>query len=76
MVLLLLVLLDSLHLLLILSDLMLLVSDQVTQLHLLLNQVLRLSKRPHKLISFLLLHLIDLVLVSHVDPLQVLFFVV
>ena len=75
MILLLLLLLDQHHLLLILLQLLLLVANQVTELHLLLNQVLGLRERANKLVSLLSLHLMNFVLVPHVDPFEILLFV-
>lgn len=75
MILLLLLLLDQHHLLLILLQLLLLVANKVTELHLLLNQVLGLRERANKLVSLLSLHLMNFVLVPHVDPFEVLLFV-
>lgn len=74
MILLLLLLLDQHHLLLILLQLLLLVANKVTKLHLLLNQVLGLCKRAHKLVSLLSLHLMNFVLVPHVDSFEILLF--
>ena len=75
MILLLLLLLDQHHFLLIFLQLLLLVANKVTELHLLLNQVLGLRKRANKLVSFLSLHLMNFVLVPHVDPFEILLFV-
>lgn len=74
-ILLLLLLLDQHHLLLIFLQLLLLVANKVTELHLLLNQVLGLRERAHKLVSLLSLHLMNFVLVPHVDPFEILLFV-
>lgn len=65
--------LHSLDFLLILSHLVLPVSNEVSKLHLLLNQVLGLGKRPNKLVLFFFLHGKNFVLVSHIYSLQVLF---
>ena len=75
MILLLLLLLDRHHLLLILLQLLLLVANEVTELHLLLNQVLGLGKRANELLSLLSLHLMSFVLVPDVDSFEILLFV-
>ena len=54
---------------------MLLFTDEVTKLHLLLNQVLSLSKRPNKLIPLLPFELMHLVLVANVYSFQISFLV-
>ena len=54
---------------------MLLFTDQVTKLHLLLNQVLSLSKRPNKLIPLLPFELMHFMLVANVYSFQISFLV-
>lgn len=74
MVLLFLVLLDDADLLLILVQLGFLISNQITELHLLLDQVLCLGERADELVSLFLLHDMHLLLVFDAHSLQVLFF--
>ena len=66
-----LVFIDFLNLLLVSLELSFLVTDHITQLHLLLYQVLSLSKGAYKLVSFFPLHLQVLVLLSNSDSCQV-----
>lgn len=73
MVVLLSVLLNKCHLLLVLVKLVLLISDQITKLHLLLYQVFSLGKGADELFSFLFLEIQGVLLVSDVDSLQILF---
>ena len=49
---------------------MLFVTDVITNLHLLFNQVLRLDERPNELFSFLSLQVSDLVLMDNIGFLE------
>ena len=53
---------------------MLTVTDVITNLHLLLNQVLCLDKAADELITFLFLEMSDLVLMDYISDLKLLLF--
>lgn len=74
MMILLLLSLHQLNLLPILGHLVLLVSDQVTHLHLLFNQVLGLGEGSNEFFLFFFLHAQYFVLVSNVNSLEILLF--
>lgn len=69
MVILLLFTLDRLHLLSVVSNSVLLLTDKVSEFHLLLYQVFSLGKRPNKLVLLLLLNAQDLMMMANVDTL-------
>ena len=75
MILLLLVFFDEGNLFLIFVQLLLLISNQVTQLHLLLNQVLCLGERANELVPLFSFERMYFVLVPDIDSFEILFFV-
>lgn len=75
MILLLLVLFNDCNFLSINIELLLLISDQVTQLHLFLDKILCLGERTDELLPFFTLHGVDFGLVAYIDSLEVLLLV-
>lgn len=74
MVLLDLVLLDDRDFLLILVELDFLVSDKITEFHLLLNEILGLSEGPNELLTLLFLHIVHFLLMLDANSPEVLLF--